>query len=481
MSMLVTLPQVKQSWCAAMVAVLQTKISNRGTENANIGMMDSSSSDLKDEKKRTVKISAYCISESNKTRLEHLCSRIKATSTPTSSLLTAQLELIVTQNEGQPDAADCKELKIEQAECNLVTNMEVDHFIQSEVIEISDDSPEVSPSRPMEIPNPPVLSSHKIIDIPVPVTSPFRHAPEVPYPPDDSTLHETKAIPVNSLTTLPLSEIPKPPELEIQNMEVELADEDASMNQYAHLKNHLRSSEDLDVELIQEFLKCFLEITPKDLATIFTFLEMSSVPETSIILLIRQFLLLEKECSFQATVAFAAHCIGVWLGSLQQAGSRNLLAAVTAFVQQHPKAFVDGVMVKQFNATSLLWPQYDLFVKVVKNFERETLQYFIEKMVKSNEGDSFSVWNEHMILVLSAVLEKRLELDVSIFEKFANWLQFQSLPLASSLKFAKLVLTLISKYASLVKPRLATFKQILEENNTFLKKSGLTTLKKLEG
>ena len=62
MSMLVTLPQVKQSWCAAMVAVLQAKISNRGTENANIGMMDSSSSDLKDEKKRTVKISACCIS-----------------------------------------------------------------------------------------------------------------------------------------------------------------------------------------------------------------------------------------------------------------------------------------------------------------------------------------------------------------------------------------------------------------------------------
>jgi hypothetical protein len=484
--MLVRLPQMKQSWCAALVATLETKINNRKTENADIGKPKSSSFDLKDKKTRKVKISVCSISESNQTRLNNLCSRIKTSSASSSSLLTARLELMANSKEGQIDAAKCEELKIDQRKCNPVTDMEVDNSIQSEVIEISDDSPEASPSEPIEIPNPPVLSTHKTVGITVhsQVMSLTSAVSEVPYPqPDDSTLHKTNEIPAKSLAalpTLPLSEIPNPPDLEIQNMEVELSEEDAFMNQYNHLKNHLRSSEDLDVELIQEFLNCFLENTLKDLVTIFTFLEMSTIPETSTIMLIKQFLLLEKECSFQATVIFAYHCISVWLGGLQSAPSRNLLAAVTAFAQKHPKAFVDGVMVKQFNTTSLLWPQCDLTVKVVKNFEKETLPYFMEKLVKSNEKDSFSVWNEHMILVLSTVLERRLELDVSIFEKFANWLQFQSLPLASNLKFAKLVLTIINKYGSLVKSWLPTFKQILKENNTFLKKSGLTALKKLE-
>ena len=461
-SMLVKLPQMQQSWFAALTTRLQAKIVNRGVNHPESGKMDCSNSDLQ---KRAVMISPYCISKSNKARLDNLCSKVNAASEPGSSLRCAQLEVIVNPGADQVAAKD-KELKSEQGKYNPMPHMEVDNFIQPEVIEIFDDLPEESATSLIGIPSNPELSIHRTVDISAPGTSPTRRVCEVHYPTD------------YSLPTLPLSEIPDPPELDIQNMEIDQSFE--IVNQYTNLKTHLRCSEDPDVELIQEFLNGFSENTLKDLVMICTFLEISSIPENSMIILIKQFLLLEKECSFQATVVFAEHCIGVWLASLQQAGSRNLLAVVSAFTQKHLKAFVDGVMVKQFSAESLLWPQSDLFVKVVKNFEKESLQYFIEKLVIFNERDSLSVWNEHMILVLSTVLERKLQLDMSIFDKFVIWLQFQSLPLASSLKFTKLVLTLISKYGSLVKERLATFKQILEENKTFLKKPGLTALKKLE-
>jgi hypothetical protein len=427
---------MQQSWFSSLVARLQAMVRNRETENS---------------KTSKVMVSPCCISENNKARLDKLCSRINAASEPSSSLLNAQFEVMVNPTERQIPT-EAEELKIEQEKYyNPVTNMEVDNLNQSEVIEIFDDS-------------------DRTVDSSVPVTSPTRPVCEIPCA--DDTKVAASASP-------PSSEIPNPPELDIQNMEIELP-EDSIVNQYSHLKKHLRCSEDLNVELIQEFLNCFLENTLKDVLIICTFLEMGSIPETSAIMLIKQFLLLEKECSFQATVAFADYCIGVWVGGLQQAGSRNFLAAVTAFAQRHSKAFVDGVMVKQFNTASLLWPQSDLFVKVVKNFEKETLQYFVEKLVILNERESLSIWNENMIVVLSTVFEKRLELNMSSFEKFVIWLQFQSLPLASSLKFAKLVVTLINKYGSLVKKRLASFRQILEENNTFLKKPGLTALKKLE-
>ena len=457
--MLVNLPQMQQTWFAALTARLQAMIMNRGVNQPDFGKMDCSTCDLK---KRAVMISPCCISESNKARLDNLCLKINDSTEPSCSLLCAQLEVVVSRDEDQVGAKG-KEVKTERGKYNPMPHMEVDNFIQSEVIEIFDDLPEESATG---IPDIPELSIHRTVDISVPVTSPTRHSCVARCPTNDS------------LPTLHLSEIPNPPELDIQNMEIDQSFN--IVNQYNNLKTHLRCSEDLDVERIQEFLKGFLENTLKDLVMICTFLEINSIPENSMIILIKQFLLLENECSFQATVVFSEYCIGVWLASLQQAGSRNLLAVVSAFTQKHLKAFVDGVMVKQFNAESLLWPQADLFVKVVKNFEKESLQYFMEKLVIFNMSHSLSIWSEHMILVLSTVLERKLELDMSIFDKFVIWLQFQSLPLASSLKFTKLVLTLISKYGSLVKERLATFRQIVEENNTFLKKPGLTALKKLE-
>ena len=475
MSMLVKLPQMKQSWCVALVLTLQTKIDHRETKTADT------------RRTKALKIPACCISESNKTRFDSLCSKIRATSSTNNSLLTAKLEPMSTDR-WKTDVTGLNIDDEREAIRNSVADMEVD-AIHSEVIEISDDSPEKSSYSKVKVPNPPGINPvefpQKAMDITAlyPVVSPTAPTSEALNIPDDSTLHETREIPVDSSvasSSLPLSQLPNPSELEIQNIEVELSGKDAPMNQYSQLKNHLLTcSENLDVEL-QEFLNCFLESTFKASVTVLTSLEISTIPESSIIMLVKQFLLLERECSFQATVIFAEYCIGVWLVALQQAASRNLLAVVTAFAQKHAKAFVVGIMVKQFNATSLMRPQCDLIVKVVKNFEKETLQYFLEKLVQSNEADSHLFWNEDMILLLSTVLERKLDLDVSIFEKFVNWLQSQSLPLANSLKFAKLVLTIINKYGPLVKTRLPTVKQILEENNTFLKKSGLTALKKLE-
>lgn len=468
--MLIKLPQMKQSWCAALVSTLQTKIIHRETKTVGI------------RKTRALTIPACCISESNKARFNNLCTKIRATTSTNNCLLAAKFEPM-DADRWKTDVPGLNTGNKREAMRNSVADMEVD-AIQSEVFEIFDNSPETSSYSQVKIPNPadikPVEFLQKSMDITVLSTT---NTSELLNLPNDSTLHETKQIQVDSSvasSSLPLSQLPNPPELEIQNIEVELSGEDALVNQYNQLKNHLLTcSEDLDVEL-QGFLNWFLESTFKALVTVLTSLEISTVPETSIIMLVKQFLLLEKECSFQATVTFAEYCIGAWLVALQQAASRNVLAIIAAFAQKHPKAFVDGIMVKLFNATSLMRPQCDLIVKVMKNFEKETLQYFLEKLVWSNEVDSHSVWNEDMILLLSTVLDRQIDLDVSIFQKFVNWLQSQSLPLASSLKFAKLVLTIINKYGPLVKTRLPTFKQILEENNTFLKKSGLTALRKLE-
>ncbi|XP_028393592.1 uncharacterized protein LOC114517938 [Dendronephthya gigantea] len=406
-AMLEALPQMKKYWFAALVSILQIQVKSR------------------EENPKSIKVSACnFISERNQIRLGNLCSKLKHSSAASSSLLTAKLELLpaFSSNSQRNVAMENKELISDQDGCNPVTSMEIDNVSQSEVIEISDDSPEMSPLESTEIPN--------------------------------------------------------PPEMKVEiSVEPEQSEEDAFLEKYIPFKDHLRSLEDLDAVIFQAFLNVFLENTSNDLVKICTFLDVSTIPETSLVMLIKQFLLLEKESSFQATIVFAEYCIGSWLSTLQQAGSRNLLAAVASFAQKHPKSFVDGVMVTLFNTTSFLWPQCDLTVKVIKNLKNDTLLYFMEKLLQSDRKE---VWNEHMIHFLVTVLDRRLDLDISHFEKFVNWLQFQSLSHAKSLKFAKFICTIINKYAEFVKIWLSTFKQILEENKTFLKKSGLTALKKLE-
>ena len=475
---------MKLSWFASLIATIQTRINCLEAKHA-ADMEECRGGDLKTDKAMKVKIRELHISEQNKTRLDNLCSRIKASSA-SCTLLTSKLELMATQSKAQVNNLEDKMINLHENLLNPVTDMDVENFIQAEVIEISDDSPTSSQCGNMEVPKPPEFSTLHETNVNVTVHPP--RLTDLPNPPDSSTLHKTQDRTISPVTTLPIapfSEVPHPPGLEICddvteiiNMELDPSQEDTFLQKYSHLKDHLRSSEDLDVEKVQEFLCCFSEDTPKNLVKICNFLEMATIPESSTVMLIRQFLSLANESSYHATVVFTEQCIGTWMCTMQQPGSRNLVAGVAAFAQKHPKAFVDGIMVKQFDPTCLQWPQCDLILKVVKKFEKDTLQYFVERLFQSRED--FQEWNEQMVLLLSEVLGRRLDLNASIFANFVDCLQFQSLPLASSLKFAKFLLTVISKYGPLVKPSLASFRQILEENNTFLKKSGLTALKKLE-
>lgn len=278
-------------------------------------------------------------------------------------------------------------------------------------------------------------------------------------------------------------ELPAPPlcsELEITVMEQGLPEIDNIPDKVVQLREKLKSLEEFDREYFLEFVMYFQQSSSRELEKFCLFLDMDKLPETATMALIKQFLLLSKECSFQSLVVFADCCIGSKLRAMEQTVSRNMLAAVVAFAKTHPKAFVDGVIVRLLELELVQWPQSDLILKVIKGaLEKENLKYFLEKVLNSEKFVSLSIWNDHIISIFSLLIDMKVDMNKDVFDKYVVILHSQSMALASNLKFTKMLLSTINKYGPMVRQSRPNFQQMLEKNNTFLKKSAMAALKNL--
>ena len=453
LAMLSKLPQRNScTWFKVLTNVLQTKVNRTRleTEQTPEGLEDTRectnpkiqnhSVEWLESLAKDTEIPDWAVSMNTSIpRLENLCTSLRRVNFPGSSLLASNIRLTGSCSDCKDDGADTnlneQTLPVipEEMDTDMHVETKKDFLDDKEVIEIPDDIPKTSfDTRLFELPAPPDLSNQPDIT---------------------EMVAMEEVIPVSNC--LP--------------------------DKVIHFKEYLKSSEEFERKCFQEFVSIFSGPVPKDLDRICQFMEMDKVPETATIILIEQFLSLNMECSFQSTVVFADYCIKLKLQTLEQAASRNLLAAVQAFAKAHPKPFVDGMMIKMFQSKSMQWPQCDIILKLIRDsLERDILKYFLGNVLMTFEqSPSRLIWNDNIISIFAAVVDMKLDLDNCIFGKFVAALQSQSLALASNLKFTKLLLTTINKYGPMVKQSHSAIQQMLGENNTFLKKSALAALKKV--
>ncbi|XDV49077.1 hypothetical protein PO909_018396, partial [Leuciscus waleckii] len=89
-------------------------------------------------------------------------------------------------------------------------------------------------------------------------------------------------------------------------------------------------------------------------------------------------------------------------------------------------------------------------------------------------------WDEGVLSVIHALLDSKLDLSVGDFSLFAEELCKQSLHYSKSMKFAKMLLSVLTKYQSHVNPSCHhTLSSCLSFNETFLKKSLQAALKRI--
>ena len=209
-------------------------------------------------------------------------------------------------------------------------------------------------------------------------------------------------------------------------------------------------------------------------------LNLSSVTEQTAVLLCQQFVDMETEPSYGNTVVFAHYTILPKLEGLEQPAARVLFATIMAFGKKFPRAFCDGVAVKLLTGNKLGTFQTDIICKVIKDaFGLEAVKHILNEILKPDRNLPNGSWSENIVTIVQAIVDTNVDIGSISFARFSQVLELNSLPLAKSLKFAKLILAVINKYGHHVVEHSKVFENILDSNATFLKKAGRMALKKL--
>jgi len=247
------------------------------------------------------------------------------------------------------------------------------------------------------------------------------------------------------------------------------------------LKNLLTGQELKEWNFTDE-LNMFSSCSSLEMEHICTQLDLKSTQESTAISLCMQFAVLPTEPSFGNAAIFATHCLLPKVQELKQTASRALFTAVSLFAKKHSRAFCRGVVQGLIQESNLNTPQVDLVNKVVKDcFSEETRIHILELIfatMSDSQGCPF-LWSEDIVSFVQTVVDLKPDLSNELFESFAGVLEQQSRHLSKSLKFAKILLAVIKTYGQHVSMHFNTFVHILEGNDTFLKKAGLSSLKKI--
>lgn len=228
-------------------------------------------------------------------------------------------------------------------------------------------------------------------------------------------------------------------------------------------------------------LDIFFSCSSLEMEYICTQLNLKSIKESLAISLCTQFVALATEPSFGNAAIFATHCLLPKVQELKQAASRALFTAVSLFAKKHSRAFCDGVIARLIQQSNFDTPQVDLVNKVVKECVSEDTRILLLELIfatkSENQGCPF-LWSENTVSVVQTVVDLKPEFSDDLFRTFAGVLEQQSRHLSKSLKFAKMLLAVIKTYGKHVSMHFNTFVRILEGNETFLKKAGLSALQK---
>lgn len=256
---------------------------------------------------------------------------------------------------------------------------------------------------------------------------------------------------------------------------------DALQLKVSALQN-LFTSQELKEDNFSNELNIFSSCSSLEMEHICTQLDLKRIQESTAISVCMQFVVLPTEPSFGNAVIFATHCLLPKVQDLKQTASRALFTAVSLFAKKHSRAFCHGVVQGLVQESNFDTPQVDLVSKVVKDcFSEDTRIQLLELIFATkldSQGCPFS-WSENIVSIVQTVVDLKQDFSSNLFGTFAGVLEQQSRHLSKSLKFAKMLLAVIKTYGQHVSMHLNTFVRILEGNDTFLKKAGLSALKKI--
>ncbi|XP_029974904.1 Fanconi anemia group E protein [Salarias fasciatus] len=213
---------------------------------------------------------------------------------------------------------------------------------------------------------------------------------------------------------------------------------------------------------------------PQQVEAICKLLNLSDLPEQTLPKVCSSVLSLSPDLSYSTAATLIKNLLLDKVLSLSEAASRCLVTAVTSLCARYPRPMSHALIGPVLQEENVGAPQAELLNRLIESCLDSHYRLLVFQT-------TFKVpWSEAALSVIHSLLDLKPDLNEEVFTQFAEQLVRQSSQFTKSVKFAKMMLTVLTKYSGHVTPEHKhALSACLASNQTFLKKSLQAALKRI--
>ncbi|KAL2103328.1 hypothetical protein ACEWY4_000196 [Coilia grayii] len=216
------------------------------------------------------------------------------------------------------------------------------------------------------------------------------------------------------------------------------------------------------------------ECDPSQVDVLWGLLQLSEAPEQTLPQFCSCLLAVSPDLSHSVAAALIRNLLLTKVLSLCEPASRWLSSAVSSVCARYPRPMCQELIKPVLEGGQAGTVQIELICRLIEDSLEPQYRLLVFGMTLNLS------WNETILIVIHSLLDTRLDLTDEFFTRFTNQLSSQSPDFVKSMKFAKMLLTILTKYQSHVKGECRhTLSCCLDSNETFLKKSLQAALKRI--
>ncbi|MEJ1270979.1 Fanconi anemia complementation group E [Cricetulus griseus] len=230
----------------------------------------------------------------------------------------------------------------------------------------------------------------------------------------------------------------------------------------------LESAPPVDLQFLQE-------CSPSQMELLCSQLQLPQLPDGGLLQLCSCLLSLTPALSLGSACVLARSFFLDRILSLSSSASRLLRAALTSFCVKYTYSVCKAVLVPLLQDPGMGPMQTEVLCSLIKD---EALEPDMQVQILGQVLEL--AWKEETFLVLQALLDRQVEMTSEVFNVLLQRLCKQGPTATTSMAYAKLLLTVMTKYqASITEQQRLDLAVALEPNATFLKKSLQAALRRL--
>ncbi|XP_024232119.1 Fanconi anemia group E protein [Oncorhynchus tshawytscha] len=240
------------------------------------------------------------------------------------------------------------------------------------------------------------------------------------------------------------------------------------------IKEILESEMEWDQNSVDIF-KVLNDCDPSQVEILCRMLSLSEMPEQTLPQLCSCLLELSPDLSHGTAATLIKSLLLGKVLSLSEPASRCLVTAVTSLCSRYPRPTCHALIGPVLEEGQTGSAQAELLNRLIEDCLDPHYRLLVFQMTIKG------IWCEGLLSVIHALLDKKLELNEELFTLFTDQLSSQAPHFTKSMKYAKMMLTVLTKYNTHVTvAHKHTLSCCLSSNETFLKKSLQAALKRIK-